>query len=287
MTRVINLWSSYRSNFPIASFSFTFILMVVLTTLIRSGFGLPVDIRVELAYALVMVSAVLALNSFFMLMYRYTRHRTIYLSTGGTVLALLISVPFTYGLFAMLPTPELSPKFLELMTMAAVFGMLSCRYGVTHLKSAGIASERILIYGIGTKATAVKQALNKANSVIDIVGFYPSKVNETQDVPDGYVMSRDQSLTDIVRAKKVDEIVVALTEQRGGALPLQELLECKLQGVRIFDLEAYFEKMLGQLRLDSLRAGWLIFSDGFYQTIGRSIIKSTSKISLMHCPICQ
>jgi sugar transferase (PEP-CTERM system associated) len=54
---------------------------------------------------------------------------------------------------------------------------------------------------------------------------------------------------------------------------LRELLDCKLHGVRVYDLSAFFEHMLGQIRLDSLRAGWLIFSEGFRQGTIRTIVK--------------
>jgi hypothetical protein len=46
----------------------------------------------------------------------------------------------------------------------------------------------------------------------------------------------------------VDEIVVALAERRSGSMPLRELLDCKLQGVRVFDITTHFEKTLGQIR---------------------------------------
>ena len=59
-------------------------------------------------------------------------------------------------------------------------------------------------------------------------------------------------LVDAVRRYKVDEIIVAVRERRGGVLPLRELLDCKLMGVRVLDLSSYYERAVGQLRLDSL-----------------------------------
>jgi sugar transferase (PEP-CTERM system associated) len=69
-----------------------------------------------------------------------------------------------------------------------------------------------------------------------------------------------------------------VTERRGGVLPLRELLDCKLCGVQVFDLSAYFEQMLGQIRLDALRAGWLIFSEGFRQGTLRTVVKRFSDV---------
>ena len=53
-------------------------------------------------------------------------------------------------------------------------------------------------------------------------------------------------------ATRSDEIIVAVRERRGGVLPLRELLDCKLMGVRVLDLSSYYERAVGQLRLDSL-----------------------------------
>jgi hypothetical protein len=81
------------------------------------------------------------------------------------------------------------------------------------------------------------------------------------------------SLSDTAHSLKVDEIIVAVRERRGGALPLRELLDCKLSGVKVLDLASYFERALGQIRLDSLRVGWLIFGEGFRQSWRRTSIK--------------
>jgi sugar transferase (PEP-CTERM system associated) len=56
-------------------------------------------------------------------------------------------------------------------------------------------------------------------------------------------------------------------------MPVNALLDCKLAGVRVLDLSSYFERALGQLRLDSLRASWLVFGDGFRQGWLRTLIK--------------
>jgi sugar transferase (PEP-CTERM system associated) len=92
-------------------------------------------------------------------------------------------------------------------------------------------------------------------------------------ITDQLVLPREKSLSDTAQALKVDEIIVAVHQRRGGILPLRELLDCKLSGVKVLDLASYFQRALGQIRLDSLRAGWLIFGEGFRQGLGRTLIK--------------
>ena len=62
-------------------------------------------------------------------------------------------------------------------------------------------------------------------------------------------------------------------ERRGGVLPLRELLDCKMRGVKVFDLSSFFERARGQVRIDSLRASWLIYGEGFRQGIMRTVVK--------------
>jgi hypothetical protein len=66
---------------------------------------------------------------------------------------------------------------------------------------------------------------------------------------------------------QVDEIVVALAERRGGSMPLRELLDCKLQGVRVSTWHPFREDA-GPDPASTRLAGWLIFGDGFSQGFG-------------------
>ena len=66
---------------------------------------------------------------------------------------------------------------------------------------------------------------------------------------------------------------MALSERRGGSMPMRELLDCKLSGIRVTDIATYFEQTAGQIRLDAVSAGWLIFGDGFNQGFLRTTVK--------------
>src|SRR4030095_2410543 len=107
-----------------------------------------------------------------------------------------------------------------------------------------------------------------------LLGFFPAKkIEAAHKVPANKIVGEGADLVETARRYKVDEIIVAVRERRGGVLPLRELLDCKLMGVRVVDLSSYFERAVGQLRLDSLHASWLIFGDGFRQGLARSVVK--------------
>jgi hypothetical protein len=56
-------------------------------------------------------------------------------------------------------------------------------------------------------------------------------------------------------------------------MPLRQLLDCKLSGIKVYDIATHFEKTLGQIRVDYVNAGWLIFGSGFNQGFGRTFVK--------------
>jgi len=66
---------------------------------------------------------------------------------------------------------------------------------------------------------------------------------------------------------------VAVRAQRGGVLPLRELLQCRLEGVQVTDLARFFERVHGFIPIESLKASWLIYGQGFRQDWLRTLIK--------------
>src|SRR4029079_8202861 len=87
------------------------------------------------------------------------------------------------------------------------------------------------------------------------------------------VIARGATLEDAVRQLNVDEVIVAVRQQRGGILPLRDLLECRLHGVQVTDLARYFERVHGQVPIESLKVSWLIYGHGFHQNLLRAVVK--------------
>lgn len=256
---------------------FAFIVIVAVTAVRWVGAGLPIDTSMVIVYALILAVLMAPINAWLGL-YQRVQHRTIYNTRARAVLSLHLAVPVASAVYGVLPLTEVSQPFLEISVMIGLFGVLTNRVRLSHAKDRPLARDRVLVYGIGERAQVVNEVLGRAAEYVDIVGFYPSPVVEPQRVPEDKLLPRANALTDTVTMLKADEIVVAVTDRRGGALPLRELLDCKLQGVRIYDLASYFEQTMGQIRLDALYAGWLIFGDGFRQSTRRAFVKRTFDI---------
>ena len=271
MIRMFNHWLRWRALAQML-FDFSFIIVAMIIAMMWVGSGLPIDHKHVLIYAALLGAAMLLINAWLGFYQRFNK-RTLMESRARAVLSLYLAVPVAYGIFAILPLTGINQEFLQLSAMSAVFGMLVTRVSASHAPTSNILTRRILVFGTGTRALGVKRALNKSDPSAEIMGFFPSFNEEEVAVPSRMIISSKQSLTDTAITMKVEEIVVAVTERRGGAMPLRVLLDCKLQGIRVLDLASHFEQTLGQIRLESLYAGWLIFGEGFSQGVVRTFVK--------------
>ena len=186
--------------------------------------------------------------------------------------AVLIGVPIAYLAFALIPhnnTEWLTPR----VVLASIV-LVAVRQFVVAVCDRGPFIRRILIVGQGCAAEAVGKSLLEAQgSSVKLVGYFPVESNEESAVPDDLVVRTSTSLRAVIAAEQVDEIIVAVRDQRGAALPLTELLDCRLQGVRITDLAQFYERTRGEVPVAFLKASYFIFGEGFYRSGGRELRK--------------
>ena len=107
----------------------------------------------------------------------------------------------------------------------------------------------------------------------EVIGFIPMQ-DEECCVPSSAIISSLVTLW-VSMAKKYNasEIVVSVQNRRNGSFPIEELLECKLAGIKVTDAATFFEREASQIRVDSLQPSWLVFGGGFDQGFLRASIK--------------
>jgi hypothetical protein len=87
------------------------------------------------------------------------------------------------------------------------------------------------------------------------------------------IFSSARSIEELAREHRVDEIIVAVREQRDVGLPMDQLLSSRIRGIPVLDLAAFFERTRGEVPVDSLKASWLVYGHGFVQGSLRTAIK--------------
>jgi sugar transferase (PEP-CTERM system associated) len=143
-------------------------------------------------------------------------------------------------------------------------GVLIWRVAFNRIAAAPSMSERLLIVGTDAAAqTVARQVLAQRDYPYVIVGFIDEDRRRLgESIVNPRVVGTAADIERLVSVHGVGRIVVALSDRR-GRLPVRELLRAKLRGVRVEDVNTFYERLTGKLLVEDLRPSALIFSDGF------------------------
>ncbi len=142
--------------------------------------------------------------------------------------------------------------------------------------------QRLLLVGIGSAAIKLERELMERRQAlgVEIVGFVDADPTGAERPADGVrVIGRIEDIPSIVKSRAVDRVVVSLADAR-GKLPMDKLLDMKLQGVAFDHLASVYEEFTGKIALENLRPSWLIFSEGFHDTPARRAGKRTIDVAI-------
>jgi sugar transferase (PEP-CTERM system associated) len=202
-----------------------------------------------------------------------TVRRTIFaLAAGGYV---------TYLLLGAVANRQYAEELMLTATIYLAMGLVVLRGGWFVMRRVSVVP-RVLIVGTGPEAIAVAQDLRSLRRIgREVVGFYPTSAEEAAvalgaGMPQ--VFARGSSIEDLVERNNVREIIVAVREQRGGAVPIDQLLSCRIRGIPILDLAGFYERAKSEVPIDSLKASWLVYGHGFVQGHVRRAAKRTFDI---------
>jgi sugar transferase (PEP-CTERM system associated) len=133
---------------------------------------------------------------------------------------------------------------------------------------------RVLVLGSGSRALEVEALLEKlgTGAGFQLVGFVACG-DEQRRPTKSKLLGDCKSLRALVKEHRADEIVVGVRDRRNGHLSMQDLLECKLEGISIVDLPTFFERETGLIQLMTLSKSWLVYSEGFYSGFRRRLLK--------------
>ena len=268
MSKLFDRWF-FSSRVALVLMDGVFLFLAVLFSMLWLHRNEPVSsvpvVSLALVFAAAMVTVSAALG-----IYSVRIGQSVLHSSARNAISLAVAFPIAYVMFEYRPTQVTTLISLALL---AVF-----RTYVVHADARKILARRIMIVGTGPEAVSVQQSLLQFGSQVEIVGFFALGSRASPCVPAVQILESGSSLAEASRRYDVDEVVVAVGERRGGVLPLADLLQCRLSGVSVLDLSSYFEIALGQVRLDCLRASWLIFGEGFRHGVLRSFAKRLSDI---------
>lgn len=271
MVRVFSHWLPANTVFQILV-DLLLLGLALLFSVLWLGHGEWPDSRRWWPYAVFFGLGMLAVNSLYGV-YRRDRESSTLRISVGVLLCSLFAVPLAYGMLSPVHQAaawreQLGPAMLMSLALIAALRGYASRNAVGALRV-----RRVLVLGTGVDAAAVAESLASSGPYVHVVGFFPAGPDPAIRVAGEQVLAAGGLLAQAVRQHKVNEIIVAVREQRADPLLARELLDCRLSGVRVLDQSSHFERVAGQVRLDSLRHSWLIFGDGFRQGLLRQVAK--------------
>jgi sugar transferase (PEP-CTERM system associated) len=189
-------------------------------------------------------------------------------------------------LFYLAPETSLWRGATLLVLAISLLGIMGVRAFFLKIVDHSIFKRRVLVLGTGKRAGCIRHLGGGAPLMgVDVVGYVP--VGENKNTGDSLdIILYDKPLREIVRERRIDEIVLAVDDRRKG-MPVVDLLDCKMEGVDVIDLLTYFERETGKVKLDLMNPSWLFLSDGFRVGTVRLVAKRVFDVlvSLLLLPI--
>ena len=170
----------------------------------------------------------------------------------GFVALVLSAVGFLYP--SILPGNGSALAGLIILT----FTLLGWRGAYFWMVKQPFLRERVYVLGTGERALRLVTGLRERSALgVEVVGW-------TGDL-DGELTRDDVAshLLGLAKGKKgVHRVIVAMPNRR-GTIPVDELLDLRLGGVKVEEATSWLEKISGRIEVEQLYPSWLIFAEGF------------------------
>jgi sugar transferase (PEP-CTERM system associated) len=145
--------------------------------------------------------------------------------------------------------------------------LIGWRLAFTWLVQLPILVERVYVLGTGERAQRVVQGLRQNPELGVEIASWTGKM-------DGAVTSESVAahLMEVVHKQKVHRVIVAMPDRR-GTIPMRELLDLRMQGIKIEEATSCLEKISGKIEIENHYLSWLVFGEGFRRSTFRKAIR--------------
>ncbi len=117
--------------------------------------------------------------------------------------------------------------------------------------------ERVYVVGIGERAQRLVNGLRtRPELAVEVVGWSGNVEGAvTRDSVASHLM-------ELTKQQKFHRVIVAMPDRRGN-LPVGELLQLRLAGIKVEEATSWLERMSGKIEVEQLYPSWLVFAEGF------------------------
>ena len=180
-----------------------------------------------------------------------------------------IIVAFSYIIF---PDTIIGKGIFIVSILFVLLLVVSWRFCYALVLNRGFFNQKILLLGSGELLADIKQAIaDRQDCGYSIEAEFPEKnVDRGPDIrdvknPDLRCGERYEGLASIAKYMGIKKIVAAFKERR-QAFPTKELLNCRVEGIKVIEGNTFYEMLTGKVIVKQLHPSWLIFSEGFQKS---------------------
>ena len=159
----------------------------------------------------------------------------------------------------------------------AILFIVSWRFLYSVVLKRGLFNQKIILLGSDKVLKSIRREIKERQDCgYSLAAEYPECMDDVDLTNPGRVPvicnNNFEGLAKMTQTFGIEKIVVGFKEKRRN-LPIQELLKCRLDGVKIDDGNSFYENLTGKLAVSALNPGWLIFSEGFQKSHIRLLLK--------------
>jgi sugar transferase (PEP-CTERM system associated) len=165
------------------------------------------------------------------------------------------------------PSYLLGRNSSEIGLLILTFALFGWRIGFSWLVQLPILVERVYVLGTGDRALRLVQGLRQNPEPGVEIASWTGKM-------EGAVTRESVAahLMEVVRTQKVHRVIVAMPDRR-GTIPMRELLDLRLHGVKIEEATSWLEKISGKIEVDDLYPSWLVYGQGFRRSTAFMMVR--------------
>jgi sugar transferase (PEP-CTERM system associated) len=152
--------------------------------------------------------------------------------------------------------------------------LIGWRLGFTWLVQLPILVERVYVLGTGDRAQRVVQGLRQNPEIGVEIASWTGKMEGAITLA-----SVAAHLMEVVQKQKVHRVIVAMPDRR-GTIPMQELLELRMKGIKVEEATSWLEKISGKIEVENLYPSWLVYGEGFRRSTAFIVVRRIISIAI-------
>lgn len=187
----------------------------------------------------------------------------------GVLSMLLSAVCYAY------PDFNIGQNVLFVGLVILTVAVLAWRSAYEWVLGQEVFREHVYVLGRGERAERMVDAINQRGDLGMYVVGWEGRVENEQSV-------REELAGELLALRtavpKIDRVIIAMQDRR-GRMPVRELLDLRLAGIKVEDATTLLERISGKIQLDGLYPSALIFSEGF--RIRTSLLLARRVVSIL------